>query len=187
VPFAGENSRRAIGDVMLNYRFQATLEGRGRPAFSPRLSLILPTGSPDFTQGGVGFQVNLPVSKQRGSLYFHANAGSTWFPRADAQSMTGSSGHVSLFTPHLSGSVIYGMRPMFNLMLESVVEFEQVLDSSGAKARETAVTISPGARGGWNLGDRQLILGIAAPITWVASDSNAGLLLYLSYELPFRK
>ena len=101
--------------------------------------------------------------------------------------MTGSAGHASLLTPHVSGSAIYGVRPMFNLMIESVVAFEQVLDPSGAKDRETAVTVSPGVRGGWNIGDRQLILGAAAPMTWVASDSSAGLLLYMSYELPFKK
>src|SRR5688572_20104299 len=119
VPFAGEDGRRGIGDVMLNYRLQATLEGPGIPAFSPRLSLILPSGSSGFTLGAPGLQVNLPVSKQRGRLYFHANTGFTWFPQADTQAMTGSAGGVSLLTPHVSGSAIYGVRPMFNLMVET--------------------------------------------------------------------
>ena len=68
-----------IGDVILNYRYQATVEGPGIPAFSPRLSLILPTDSSG--DRSVGLQVNLPLSKQRGDLYFHGNAGFTWLPR----------------------------------------------------------------------------------------------------------
>ncbi len=76
---------------------------------------------------------------------------------------------------------------MFNLMLESVLQFEQLPELDGGKSRETIFTLSPGARGGWNLGDHQLILGAAIPITWVESNSSAGVLLYLSYELPFRR
>ena len=30
-------------------------------------------------------------------------------------------------------------------------------------------------------------LGAAVPITWVGGEVETGLLLYLSYELPFRK
>jgi DtxR family Mn-dependent transcriptional regulator len=185
LPFAGVPGQSGFGDVMLNYRYQALMEDPGYPAFSPRLSLILPTGSTDFTQNSIGFQVNLPVSKQRGDIYFHANAGFTWYPRADAQPGIEDSERVSLMTPHLSGSGIYRLRPMFNLMLESVLEFEQFANPDGTKARDTVFTLSPGARGGWDLGDHQLILGAAIPITWVASDSSAGILLYLSYELPF--
>ena len=33
-----------VGDTLVNYRYQALTEGPGRPAFSPRASLILPTG-----------------------------------------------------------------------------------------------------------------------------------------------
>ena len=34
-----------VGDVLLNYRYQAFSEAGRRPAFAPRVSLILPTGS----------------------------------------------------------------------------------------------------------------------------------------------
>jgi hypothetical protein len=163
------------------------MEDPVRPAFSPRLSLILPTGSDDFTQESLGFQVNLPVSKQRGDLYLHGNAGFTWYPRADPQPAIDNSDRASLLSPHISGSGIYRLRPMFNLMLEAGVVFEQFANVDGTKDRETIFTLAPGARGGWNLGDQQLILGAAIPITWVASDSSAGVLLYLSYELPFSR
>ncbi|MEX1129661.1 MAG: metal-dependent transcriptional regulator [Vicinamibacterales bacterium] len=187
IPFSGFDGDRGPGDVTINYRYQALMEDRGYPAFSPRLSVILPIGSDGFTRDALGFQVNLPVSKQRGDVYWNANAGVTWYPNAKSSPGVSDSGRVSLLTPHVSGSAIYRLRPMFNLMLESVLDFEQVAEPDGTKRRETAFTLSPGARGGWNLGDHQLILGAAVPITWVESHSSAGILLYLSYELPFRR
>ena len=168
-----------IGDVILNYRYQATVEGPGIPAFSPRISLILPTDSSG--DRSVGLQINLPLSKQSGDLYFHGNAGFTWLPRA-----RGPAERVSLLTPTVSGSAIYRLRPMFNLMLENVLSFVAVYGELGGTERETVFTFSPGARGGWNLGDQQLILGAAIPITF-ADETNTGVFLYLSYELPFKK
>jgi hypothetical protein len=54
--------------------------------------------------------------------------------------------------------------------------------------RETSFTLSPGARGGWDIGDQQLILGVAAPITWTRhGDRDTAFFVYLSYELPFLK
>ena len=47
-------SRVAFGDVLLNYRFQALEEGPGHPAFSPRLSAIVPSGSSAAGAGDVG-------------------------------------------------------------------------------------------------------------------------------------
>lgn len=187
IPVGGIDGRRGFGDVVLNYRYQAWMEEDGRPAISPRISIILPTGSTDFTTNSPGLQLNLPVSRQRGDLYFHANAGLTWYPRADVDPGERDSARVSLLTPHVSGSGIYRVRPMFNLMVESVLEFDQFANADGTRGRESVFTLSPGARGGWNLGDQQLILGAAVPITWVASDSSAGILLYLSYELPFAR
>ena len=180
LPLLDHSGRSAgIGDVMLNYRYQALVEDPGIPAFSPRFSLILPTDSSG--DDSVGVQVNLPVSKQHGDVYFHGNAGFTWSPRAQ-----GLGERVSLLTPHVSGSAIYQLAPMFNLMVENVLAFEELPDAAGGTVRETVFTFSPGARGGWNLGDHQLILGGAVPVTF-ANDTNAGVLLYLSYELPFRR
>jgi DtxR family Mn-dependent transcriptional regulator len=189
LPFTGVSGQSAFGDVLINYRYQATDEKPGVPAFSPRLSLILPTGGSDVSVNSVGAQVNLPFSKQRGDLYFHWNAGFTWFPSAEASpgNTTVVPESTALFTPHLSGSGIYRVRQMFNLMLESVLEFEEVPRIDGSTTRETVFTLSPGARGGWNIGDHQMIVGAAVPITWVESETSAGILLYLSYELPFKR
>jgi hypothetical protein len=36
-------------------------------------------------------------------------------------------------------------------------------------------------------GDAQVILGVAAPITWGGGATDAGVFVYFSYELPFRR
>nr|MBA3296991.1 transporter [Acidobacteriota bacterium] len=181
LPIVGHSSRKTgVGDVMINYRYQALTEDPVIPAFAPRLSLILPTDSRG--DDSAGLQINLPVSKQRGDVYFNVNTGFTWLPRAQ-----GVGDRVSLLTPHISGSAIVRVRPMFHLMFENVLEFEESVGADGSRtSRETIYTLSPGVRGGWNFGDKQLILGAAIPISF-ATDTDTGVLLYLSYELPFKK
>ena len=89
VPVSGMGGSAGIGDVLINYRYQWWLEGAGRPAFSPRISIILPSGSEDEgrSAGGVGWQVNMPFSKQQGDLYFHWNGGFTWLPNVTTESI----------------------------------------------------------------------------------------------------
>ena len=175
-----------FGDSLINYRYQALLEGPGRPAFSPRVSLVLPTGAADegLGRGSPGLQFNLPFSKQLGDVYWHWNAGLTWLPKAESDIRPG--GDVSLTSPFLSGSGIYRLKPMFHLMLESVALFEEY-PADAETVRETFFTLSPGARGGWNIGDHQLILGFAVPVTWGAGDVDRAAFVYLSYELPFKR
>ena len=84
--------RAGVGDTLLNYRYQALMEGPGRPAFSPRASLVLPIGQRQATasgNGSYGLQVNLPFSKQTGDWSWHWNAGLTWLPRAEASFQQG--------------------------------------------------------------------------------------------------
>jgi DtxR family Mn-dependent transcriptional regulator len=174
-----------FGDTLINYRYQALLDGPGRPAFSPRLSVILPTGSSvrGLGMGSPGLQVNLPFSKQMNDISWHWNAGFTWFsgvesPRPEID--------VSLMSPFLAGSGIYRLRPMLHLMLESVVNFDEYPTLDGT-ARETFFTLSPGVRGGWNIGDQQLIFGAAVPVTWGAGNTDSATFFYVSYERPFKR
>lgn len=162
VPFAG-GADHGIGDALLNYRYQWRTEGQGWPAISPRVSLILPTGreKDGVGDGVVGLQVNLPTSKQFGDFYLHANAGLTWLPNRSS-------------VAHVAGSGIWRVTPMFNLMLEAVVEADE------------SATIAPGFRRGWNFGDAQLVLGAAVPFTRAGGATTTALLAYISYELPFR-
>jgi hypothetical protein len=173
------SSKTGFGDVLLNYRYQALEEGPGHPAFSPRVSLIVPSGSGAAGGGEGGMQINLPVSKQRGDFHFNGNGGFTWLPRGD---------RADLVSPSLAGSVIYRLRPMFHLMLESVAGFDAGDAPDGSVERTPSFTLSPGVRGGWNVAeDAQVILGFAVPITRASGESSAGVFLYFSYELPFKK
>jgi hypothetical protein len=160
-----------------------------RPAFAPRASLVLPTGGDEIGAGSAGLQINLPFSKRTGDWYWHWNGGFTWLPRADAppgEQDAVDKHHRSLLSPFVAGSAIYRLHSMFHLMLESVLLSEEQFDAPFT-TRETFFILSPGVRGGWNIGDRQLITGAAVPITWGESETDAGVFLYFSYELPFKR
>ena len=123
-------------------------------------------------------------SKRRGDFYFHWNGGFTWQRTSDG---------VSLTSPAAAGSVIYRARQMVNLMLESVVaglaaQAPSTTPGGAPTSRRTvATTLSPGIRGGWNIGDdKQIIVGAAVPITWSDGEASRAVFLYFSYEGPFK-
>ena len=134
-------------------------------------------------------QINLPFSKQRKDLYFHWNAGTTILPDASSARFHPSApvSGVTIAIPQIAGSVIWRTLPMLHLMLEGVVAWPHDLVAPATTEWSTVYTLSPGMRGGWNFGDRQLILGLAVPVTWSGDKSEAGVFGYFSYELPFRK
>jgi DtxR family transcriptional regulator, Mn-dependent transcriptional regulator len=181
LPYVAASGRSGVGDVMVNYRLQALMEDRGRPAFSPRVSLIVPSGSSSngLGNGNPGWQVNLPASKQLGDVYLHVNGGFTHSPAAKVDEA-----EYDLLTPHVAASGIFRLRPMFHLMLEGVMEWEEVPDETGT-SRDRLVTLSPGFRTGWNAGDAQTIFGLAFPVSFVGGDTALGVFGYFSYELPF--
>jgi DtxR family Mn-dependent transcriptional regulator len=177
--WGSEGGDAEFGDTLINYRYQAMLEGPGRPAFSPRVSVILPTA----TGGGdaAGLQFNLPFSKQTGDVYWHWNAGLTWLPSAGH----GDEEH-SLESPFLAGSAVVRLLPMLHAMLETVLLFDE--QANIGNPRERSFTLSPGVRGGWDIGDQQLVIGAAVPFTWAGDrEHDTAAFVYASYELPFKK
>lgn len=171
-----------IGDVLLNYRFQALYEDETKPAFAPRLSLVLPTGDEKKGLGDdtLGYQVNLPVSKVvHDRLTLHANAGLTFFPDLNGRNPVSYS---------LGGSVIYAPTRNFNLMLETVGEWGETVNGGGGIDREFSAVISPGARYAFNfVNDSQLVVGLATPIGLTGSAPDYGVFFYVSFEHFFRK
>src|SRR5207249_5841086 len=114
--------QNGIGDVLLNYRYQALKEGDDIPAFAPRFSLIIPTGNRDKGTGNgvVGYQWSLPFSKKVASrLALHANFGITYLPHVRSPMNNGQlSPKRSLVSSWVGGSAIYALLPRLHLMLE---------------------------------------------------------------------
>lgn len=171
---------QGVGDVSFHYRYQALMESATTPAFAPRLSLIVPTGSRSkgLGDGSLGIEVNLPFSKiVSDRVTLHYNAGMTHLFDVWGHSPT------SFFT---GGSAIYAVTREFNLMLETLVEWTESVNDARQLERETTVTLSPGFRKAWNFpADKQLVLGFATPITFSRDRTDVGLFFYASLEHRF--
>lgn len=185
VPGAGGG----VGDFLLNYRYQLLGEGEERVWFSPRASLLVPSGDSRRGRGagGVGMQFNLPVSWQVADKWVtHWNAGATIVPRAK-NALGDQAGTAGYF---LGQSVIYQASPVFNLMLETVMDHGQsVVAPDRAAWERVSVTVNPGFRWAHNFeSGLQIVPGIAFPVeVGNAGRGNWGIFLYLSFEHPFGK
>ena len=185
----GSDRVYGVGDILLNYRYQALEEGEIKPAFAPRFSLVLPTGNRDRGTGNgvVGYQWNLPFSKKLGSRFvMHANFGLTYLPHARVR-LGGSTGPLSprhsLVSYNVGASGIFAVFSRFHLMLEWVGEFEESITDSGKTTMAFQPVISPGFRGAVvNEENLQVVVGAAAPIGLNRKADNYGALLYLSIE-----
>ncbi|HEV8719853.1 MAG TPA: transporter [Candidatus Binatia bacterium] len=181
-----------VGDILLNYRYQALEEGDMKPAFAPRFSLILPTGSRRRGTGDnvVGYQWELPFSKKLASRFaMHANFGLTYLPhvRALLDAGTGQlSPKHSLVSYNLGASAIFALLPRFHLMLEWVGNFEESINDTGRTARAFKPTLSPGFRTAIVNEDKlQIVVGAAMPVGLNRKADNHGAFLYFSVEHDF--
>ena len=171
----------AFGDVALNYRFQAV--GPGNLAFSPRVTLVFPTGSWERENGHgvVGYQVNLPLSARLGKrVVTHWNAGATLYP--DAPTLDDAPRPVWVYA--VGGSAIYEVKPTFNLMLE--VTWGHTDDLVGPTVVTEEMFINPGIRWAHNFASGlQIVPGISVPIGVGPSQGTTAVFLYLSLEHGF--
>lgn len=168
-----------LGDVELNYRWQALYEKDWQPAFAPRFSLILPTGDSreELGVGSPGVGLLLPFSKVISDrVALHANLGIT--SHFDVR------GHQP--TSYLAGgSAVYAVTREFNLLLEALAEREESVNDERQLEREDSLTISPGFRYAFNLKPGQLVLGLGAPIRFTREATDYGAFVYLSFEHKF--
>ncbi len=185
----GADRVSGVGDMLLNYRYQALEEGDVKPALAPRFSLILPSGSRRRGTGNhvVGYQWSLPFSKKLGSrLAAHANFGLTYLPhvRALLDSSTGQlSPKRSLVSYNVGASVIFAILPRLHLMLEWVGNFEENINDAGKPQRDFRPILSPGVRAAVVNEDKlQIVVGAAVPIGLNRKADNHGAFLYLSIE-----
>jgi hypothetical protein len=185
--------RGSMGDVAINYRYQLRTGEGGGTALSPRVSLLLRARREHSLEAArVGIELNLPASRQFGDIFLHGNAGVRMYPQVESGVFPlpvelQAPRDVSLVNPFLAGSAILRVKPMVNLMFESVVLFEERIVGRATTARDTTVILSPGTRFGWNLGDHQLVLGAAVPFEHGSGETTAGIFGYASWELPFRR
>jgi hypothetical protein len=114
----------------------------------------------------------------------HFNAGGSIFPDVRSHTLTNY---------NLGASAIYAVSRNFNLMLESIVGWEEDVFAS-TSGRSTIATkinhsvtalISPGGRYAFNLPHLQIVVGAAVPIGLTSDSPDWGLFLYLSFEHPF--
>jgi hypothetical protein len=176
-----------IGDVLLNYRYQLVGNGDTRVAFSPRLSLILPTGDSRLGRGagGFGVQTSLPLSVVLNKkLVSHWNVGATYFPHAQDASgdRAWSAGY------NLGQSLVWLVHTRFNVMLETVFVRSQAVMASNRTDWTHSLFFSPGIRWSYNVKNGlQIVPGIGVPLGIGPSAGEEAVFLYLSFEHPFRK
>jgi hypothetical protein len=176
-----------IGDVFLNYRYQLVGSGETRVAFSPRLSLIFPTGDSIVGRGSgsFGLQTNFPLSVVLGrKLVSHWNAGATFFPHA--QDASGDRAATAGY--NFGQSFIWLTNARFNVMLETVFARSQTVVSSNHTEWTSSLFLSPGIRWAYNFKNGlQIVPGIGVPLGVGPSAGERAIFLYLSFEHPFRK
>ena len=176
-----------IGDVSLNYRYQAMGIGGRAVAFAPRLSLLLPTGqsSRGLGSGGYGVQVNLPLSWiWTPKLVTHWNAGVT--RTFSAKGPDGSRVGTTALT--LGQSFVWLAKPKLNLLLETSFARAQEAEDEGRAASSDALYFAPGVRWAHDFSNGlQVVPGLAMLLGVGPSRGERAVFVYLSFEHAFRK
>ncbi len=177
------------GDMFLNYRYQVAGGGPERVAFAPRVSLLIPTGDEKENRGlgHYGFFMNLPLSVEfTPTLVGHSNLGMGWIP--SARDADGNEADLKAY--FVGQSLIWLVRPEFNLMVEAVWSSEEEIATEIPTEIETdrssSFFLNPGVRWAINLpSGLQIVPGACVPIGLGSSRGEEAFLLYLSFEHPF--
>ena len=185
VPYNFGGSSRGVGDVTLNYRYQAQTETATRPAIAPRIGLVLPaanqieaSGPLEAREKSYGYELLLPVSKiVSDRVTLNGNAG--------LRSFFDVAGHQPT-TYRLGGSAIYAVTRDFNLLVEAVADWVESVNPQNRLEREFEFTLLPGFRQAFNFGDdAQLVVGAGVPILFSNGSADVGAFFYLSFEHKF--
>jgi hypothetical protein len=176
---------------MLNYRLQVW-DGEGDlPAFAPRFSLIFPTGEEErgMGLGKLGYQVNLPFSKEFSRWATHCNAGITVTPDVTAGVVpTIPFEGRAINGYNLGASAIYFLRPNLHLMLEGVSLWGEELTAKGHADQLVEVLVCPGLRWApYTEGDTQWVLGLGVPVGISRDAPDIAAFFYMSFEHRFQR
>lgn len=191
IPVVYSGSETGFGDVALNYRYQAVLSNR--LAFSPRLSLVLPSGNYENGNGYgvIGYQINLPLSFiANHKIVTHFNLGTTYSPEVKgmiSQLDNNSEFRPDIFTINYGGSVIFLASANFNFMLEAAGN-SMITSEGDYSEKSSSFFLNPGIRYAFNFkSGLQIVPGLAIPIGVGPSSGKSGLFAYLSFEHPLWK
>jgi hypothetical protein len=182
---SGGHPADGLGDILLNYRYQAYFDEKNLRAFAPRASLVLPTGRKNagFSDDTVGTQFNLPFSSAWGDRWYtHFNTGLTWLPNAFSTHRRDALHYT------LGASAIFAATTDIHFMLEWTGGWFNVPDNGSGLRHEFVSVISPGLRKAFNFAnDSQLVVGVAAPIGLTEAAPDFGVFLYVSFEHHFTR
>jgi hypothetical protein len=179
------NNQTGFGDIALNYRYQAIF--RTRFAFSPRFSLLLPSGDyrKGLGSGTFGYQLSLPFSYLLTTkIATHYNLGVTYTP--NAKNTDASKFNQTVYNYGLSMIIL--LTKNFNFMFEAAGNTTYIK----AKAEKTIISnsfyLNPGFRFAINFkSGLQIVPGLAVPIGIGSSHGSNGIFMYLSFEHPLWK
>jgi hypothetical protein len=181
------NAVSGLNDALINYRYQLIDDENGT-AVAPRLSFILPTGSTrkGLGSGVAGIQFNLPTS-QRFTEFFvaHLNIGFTFLPRAKGYDLGDRIVRRDLFSYFYGASAIYLASPKYNFLVEYLFNNYSEINEQGGISHWSETILSPGFRYALDLGQLQVVPGVAMPISWSRGQTRIGIFFYLSFEHPY--
>jgi Putative MetA-pathway of phenol degradation len=176
-----------VGDIAINYRLQLVGDADAPIAFSPRLTLLLPTGDEKegLGAGAAGLQVNLPASVVLAPRFVtHFNLGATFTP--DSQNPAGDKADVTVYS--FGQSFVWLARPKLNALVEFVYTSGEEVTGPNATAASDGFFISPGLRWAYDFpSGLQIVPGIAVPLGAGPSSGERQVFFYLSFEHPFRR
>ena len=146
---------------------------------SPAGKKIIASG---YTFGTVTDQIASVVLTKK--FVSHWNGGATFFPHA--QDATGDRSAASGY--NVGQSFIWLARTRFNVMLETVFSSSQTVVASNRTQWTNTLFLSPGIRWSYNFKNGlQIVPGIGVPLGVGPSADERAILLYVSFEHPFRK
>lgn len=180
------NGASGIGDIAFNYRYQLW-NGNNWAWIAPRISFILPTGSSPkaLGDGVVGGQINIPISKRwTNEFVSHWNAGITFLPNKK-ETFGVTAYKKTLVSYFIGGSGIYLMSENLNFMFELFYNNDASINTTGNISRNGNFILNPGLRFAINIGELQIVPGIALPLQITSASTDAGIFGYLSFEHPY--
>jgi hypothetical protein len=189
IPYSSlsSGSVSGIGDIMINYRYQLFYKDDWA-AVSPRLSIIIPTGSFNKGLGNdvFGYQFNFPVSKRFSDFWVvHFNLGLSYIPNVKGYSLSGIEVKQNLLSYFTGASLIYLFKSDLNFLLEYLLNYSNEINDEGKTNYTTENIVSPGIRYEININNLQIVPGIAVPVSITKETTRTGLFFYLSFEHPF--